>query len=137
MKSLAVIVSRGQHNNLVQVCTLLMACVVSDIKVRVFVRDEAVLKLTKQRVGEINLSDAFRGMEGAVKERLAKHKLADLRALLADVKSQGDITIAACTSSMAICGVTQDDLIPEVDEVRGLTSFLLEEVGTADHVLTF
>ena len=137
MKSLAVIVSRGHHNNLVQVCTLLMASAVSDIKVRVFVRDEAVLKLTTQRVGEINLSDAFRGMESAVKERLVQHKLADLRALLADVKSQGDIQIIVCTSSMAICGVTREALIPEVDDVRGFTSFLLEEMSEADVVLTF
>ena len=137
MKSLAVIVSRGHHNNFVQVCTLLMAAAVSEIKVRVFVRDEAVLKLTKQRVSDINLSDAFRGMESAVKERLVQHKLADLRALLADVKSQGDIKIIACTSSMAICGVTRETLIPEVDDVRGFTSFLLEEMSTADQVLTF
>lgn len=137
MKSLAVIVSRGHHNNFVQVCTLLMAAAVSEIKVRLFVRDEAVLKLTKERVGEINLSDAFRGMESAVKERLAKHQLADLRKVLADVKSQGDIKIAVCTSSMAICGVTQGELIPEVDEVRGFTSFLLEEMSEADSVLTF
>ncbi len=137
MKSLAVIVSRGHYNSLVQVCTLLMAATVSEIKVRVFVRDEAVLKLTKQRVGEINLSDAFREMEGPVKERLAKHQLADLRQLLQEVKKLGDVKIAACTSSMAICGVTQEDLIPEVDEVRGLTSFLLEEMSDADQVLTF
>ena len=137
MKSLAIIVSRGQHNNLVQVCTLLMACVVSDIKVRVFVRDEAVLKLTKEGSRQINLSEGLRGQETQVKERLAKYKLSDLPQLLRDVKAQGDVKISVCTSSMAICGVTQAELIPEVDDVRGLTSFLLEEMSQADHVLTF
>ena len=137
MKSLAIIVSRGHYNSLVQVCTLLMASVVSEIKVRVFVRDEAVFKMTKQGAQEINLSEAFRGKEAQVKERLVKHKLADLRQVLQEVKRQGDVKIAVCTSSMAICGVTQEELIPEVDEVRGLTSFLLEEMSEADQVLTF
>ena len=137
MKSLAVIVSRGHYNSLVQVCTLLMASVVSEIKVRVFVRDEAVFKMTTQGAQEINLSEAFRGMEAQVKERLVKHKLGDLRQVFQEVKKLGDVKISVCTSSMAICGVTQEQLIPEVDEVRGLTSFLLEEMSEADQVLTF
>ena len=137
MKSLAVIVSRGHYNNLVQVCTLLMASVVSNIKVRVLVRDEAVLKMTTQGAQEINLSEAFRGMESQVKERLVQRRLGDLRRLLQDVKQQGDVQISVCSSSMAICGVTREQLIPEVDDVRGLTSFLLEEMSQADQVLTF
>ncbi len=137
MKSLAIIVSRGHYNSLVQVCTLLMASVVSGIKVRVLVRDEAVLKMTTQGAREINLSEAFRGVEVQVRERLAQHRLGDLRQLLQEVKQQGDVQISVCSSSMAICGVTQEQLIPEVDDVRGLTSFLLEEMSQADHVLTF
>ena len=137
MKSLVVIVSRGHYNNLVQVCTLLMSAVVSNIKVRVLVRDEAVLKMTAQGAQEINLSEAFRGMEAQVKARLVQHRLGDLRRLLQEVKQQGDVQISVCSSSLAICGVTREQLIPEVDDVRGLTSFLLEEMSQADCVLTF
>ena len=34
-------------------------------------------------------------------------------------------------------GLTREQLIPEIDEVRGLPAFLLEDLATADKVLTF
>jgi peroxiredoxin family protein len=43
----------------------------------------------------------------------------------------------ACSSSLAICGLTKEDLIPEIDDVRGLPAFLTEDVAAADKVLTF
>ncbi len=135
--SMAVIATRGEHNALVTLFTLLMAAAVSEIPVRVFFRDEAVLKLTKKRIGEFNLSEAYRGMEKQVRDNLIAFKVGDLQKLIREVKEQGDVKLYTCTSSMAICGVTFEDLIPEIDEPRGLTSFLLEEVEEADTVLTF
>lgn len=137
MKKVAILVSRGSYNSLVQVMTLVMACMVSEIKVRLFFRDESVFKLTPVEAGKINLSEAYRGKESSVIERLKQNKLENLQSLLKEVKSKGDITVSVCSSSLAICGLKHEDLIPEVDEVQGLTSFLLEEMCTADQTLTF
>jgi peroxiredoxin family protein len=136
VKTLAVIASRGTFNALVQLVTLLMAAVGSEMAVRVFFRDEAVLKITRTRAGEANLSEVYRGLEEAVLERLRAQGLADLPGLLAQVREMGDVRLYACSSSMAICGVTAEDLLDGI-EVRGLTTFLLEDVTTADRVLTF
>ena len=136
MKTLAVIASRGSFNSLVQVVTLLMAAVGSGVAVRVFFRDEAVLKVTKKGARTIDLSEAYRGHEDAVRERLEAQELTDLPRLLREVKALGDVRLYACSSSMAICGVGAEDLLDGI-EVRGLTAFLLEEVATADKVLTF
>ena len=136
MNTLAVIASRGSFNSLVQVATLLMAAVGSGLAVRVFFRDEAVLKVTKTGAQEINLSEVYRGHEAAVRERLGAQELTDLPRLLREVKELGDVRLYACSSSMAICGVEAQDLLDGV-EVRGLTAFLLEEVASADRVLTF
>ncbi len=136
MKTLAVIASRGSFNSLVQVVTLLMAAVGSEIAVRVFFRDEAVFKLTAARIGEMNLSDIYAGQETKVHERLAAQGLTDLAGLLQHVRACGDVRLYACSSSMAICGVRAEDLLEGI-EVRGLTSFLLEDVAAADRVLTF
>jgi peroxiredoxin family protein len=136
MKTLAVIASRGSFNSLVQVVTVLMAAVSSDVAVRVFFRDEAVLKLTRARAGEIDLSEAYRGQETAVRERLSAQGLADLPRLLREVREAGDVRLYACSSSMAIGGVRAEDLLDGI-EVRGLAAFLLEDVATADRVLTF
>jgi len=136
VKTLAVIASRGSFNSLVQVATLLMAAVGSEMAVRVFFRDEAVFKLTKSRAHEINLSDIYRGQAAAVSERLRAQGLDDLPDLFAEARRAGDVRLYACSSSMAICGVRPEDLLDGV-EVRGLTAFLLEDMALADEVLTF
>jgi len=136
VNTIAVIASRGSFNSLVQVVTLLMAAVGSGLAVRVFFRDEAVLKVTRTGAGEINLSEIYRGQEQQVRERLKAQELTDLAGLLAGIKESGDVRLFACSSSMAICGVRAEDLLEGI-EVRGLTAFLLEEVAAADKVLTF
>jgi peroxiredoxin family protein len=136
VKSIAVIASRGSFNSLVQVATLLMAAVGSEMAVRVFFRDEAVLKLTKSRAREMNLSEIYRGMEAGVTERLKAQELDDLPRLFTDARRAGDVRLYACSSSMAICGVKAEELLEGI-EVRGLTAFLLEDIAAADRVLTF
>ena len=137
MKSLAVIVSGGSTNNLIQVLTILMAAVHSEVKARVFFRDEAIYRLTPANINKLELSGAYAHDTTAVQQRLKKHDLVDLRKLCRDIKASGDVKYYVCSSSLAICGLKQEDLIPEIDEVRGLPAFLLEDVATADKVLTF
>ena len=137
MKSLAVIVSQGSTNNLVQVITLLMAAVHSDLSVRVLFRDESVLRVTRDGVKQIELSEAYRAQEAAFVERLKKHDLLDLQKLIGQIKESGDVKLYVCSSSLALSGLKRDALIPEIDDVRGLSAFLLEDIAAADRVLTF
>jgi peroxiredoxin family protein len=137
MKSLALIVSHGSHNAMVQAFTLIMAAVSSELAVRVFFRDEAIFKITKARAHEIHLSAGYRGLEQETMARLKAQRLSDLPTLMREVKTAGDVRLYACSSSMAICGVKPEDLLDEIDEIRGITAFLLEDVGQADRVLTF
>ncbi len=137
MKRLAVIASRGEHNSLVQVATLLLAAVGSGLAVRVFFRDEAIFKLTCAGAGTMEFSSGYRGQEAETRQRLAAQGLADLPELLRQIKELGDARFYACSSSLAICGVQPEQLIPEIDGVRGLTAFLLDDVAAADRVLTF
>jgi peroxiredoxin family protein len=137
MRTLAVIVSRGDFNSVVQAATLLMAAVGSGLAVRVFFRDEAIYKITAAGARELNLSAAHQRDADGVRGRLARQGLDDLPALFAQLKEAGDARLYACSSSMAICGVEPDQLLPEIDGVRGLTAFLLEDIAAADRVLTF
>jgi len=136
MKSLAVIVSGGSTNNLIQVLTLLMAAVHSDIKTRVLFRDESLFRLTPSAINQMECS-AGSGDAGALRQRLKKLDLLDVHKLCRDIKASGDVKYYACSSSLAICGLRREDLIPEIDDVRGLPAFLLEDMATADTVLTF
>ncbi len=137
MKSLAVIVARGSTNSFIQVLTLLMAAVHSELVVRVLFRDESVFRLTPEGIKRFELSEPFRAQEPAFLDRLKKHDLLDLQKLLADIKASGDVKLYACSSSMALAGLAREALIPEIDEVRGLPAFLLEDVASSDKVLTF
>ena len=137
MKSLAVIVSGGSTNNLIQVLTLLMAAVHSDLKVRVLFRDESVSRLTLANINAMELSPAYAKDVDGVAQRMQRHEVSDAHKLCRDIKASGDVKYYVCSSSLAICGLTQADLIPEIDEVRGLPAFLLEDVASADKVLTF
>jgi len=137
MKSLAVIVSGGSTNNFIQVLTLLMASVHSEIKTRVLFRDEAVYRLTPENINTLELSEAYAHDANGVQQRLKQHELADVHKLCRDIKASGDVKYYVCSSSLAICGLKREELIPEIDEVRGLPAFLLEDVATADRVLTF
>ena len=137
MRSLAVIVSGGSTNNLIQVLTLLMASVHEDIAVRVLFRDEAVFRLTPKNINHLELSAMYGQEASGVEQRLKRHELTDLHKLCRDIKASGDVKYYVCSSSLAICGLKREDLIPEIDEVRGLPAFLLEDVATADRVLTF
>ena len=137
MKSLAVIVSGGSTNNLIQVLTLLMAAVHGDIRARVFFRDEAVGRLTLANVNTPELSGAYARDAAGVAQRLKKLDLADLHKLCRDIKASGYVKYYVCSSSLAIWGLKKEDLIPEIDEIRGLPAFLLEDVASADKVLTF
>ena len=137
MTSLAVMVSGGSTNNFIQVLTLLMAAVHGDVKARVLFRDESVFRLTPGAINTLELSAAYgRDAEG-VAQRLKKLDLVDLHKLARDIKASGDVKYYVCSSSLAICGLKKEDLIPEIDEVRGLPSFLMEDVASAEKVLTF
>ena len=137
MKALAVIVSRGSTNNFVQVLTLLMAAVHSDLQVRVLFRDEAVLRLTPEGIRQHDFSSCYEAIAPQVMARLKQHDLDDLQKLLNQIKASGDVKLYACSSSLALVGLRREQLIPEIDEVKGLSAFLLEDVATADKVLTF
>lgn len=137
MKKMAVIVTRGSHNNFVTVLTMVMAAAVCEMAVRIFFRDEAVYKLSKKKISELNFSDIYAGIAPELKRNYESTGMVDLQKVIRDVKSQGDVKLFTCTSSMALCGLTEADLIPEIDEARGLTSFLLEEMDEADMILTF
>ena len=136
MKSLAVIVSGGTTNDLIQVLTLLMAAVHEDMKARVLFRDESVLRLTPGAINRQEFSGAYQRDADNVARRIAKLDLTDLHKLARDIKASGDVKYYVCSSSLELSGLKKTDLIPEIDDIRGLPAFLSEDVAAADRVLT-
>ncbi len=88
MKKLAVIVTRGSYNNLLQVCELVRIAATAGTQVSVLFRDEAALKLTNEKVKELMFSDGYRGREGRILE------------ILRDLKEKGDAKLSVCRDSV-------------------------------------
>lgn len=116
---------------------MVIAAAASNMIVRGLFRDEAVLKVTKAEANCVNLSPGFAEQEPQVIERLHDAGLDDLDKLVREAKSVGDVRLWACSSSVAVAGVSEEDLIESLDGIRGLTTFLLKEIAEADQVLTF
>lgn len=137
VKKVAIIVTRGAYNNLLQACEFARIAAESGVQVSMLFRDEAVAQLNINKVRDIVLSEAFKGRESKVRDMLQEEKRDDLPALLREIKERGDAKFSVCERSLRMFEVTTDKLIPELDEVQAAEAFWREEVMTADQVMTF
>ncbi|MCI0514799.1 DsrE/DsrF/DrsH-like family protein [candidate division KSB1 bacterium] len=60
-----------------------------------------------------------------LKQLMRQSKIPSLAELMQTAKSLG-VKFVACSTSMEIMGVTRQSLIPEVEQVAGVTTFLVE-----------
>lgn len=137
MKKLAVIVTRGAYNNVLQACELARIAAEDGAQVSLLFRDEAAARLTQEKVKDITLSEAYKGRESRVRELLRQAGKHDLPALLRQIKEKGDAKFSVCRESLERFDIDVRQLIPELDEVQRAEAFWKEEVAQADRVLTF
>ncbi len=137
VKKVAIIVTRGAYNNLLQACEFARIAAESGIQVGILFRDEAVARLSVDTVRDVVLSGAFKGRESKVREMLGEEKRDDLPALLREIKERGDAKFSVCERSLRLFEMTIEKLIPELDEVQAAEAFWKEEIMTADQVMTF
>ncbi len=137
MKSLAVIVTHGAYNNLLQAYQFAKIAADAGTQVNMFFRDEAVAKLTKEKVLDMQLSAAYMGRESKVRDMYREQKLHDLPALFRSLKDAGDVKLSVCRESIAYFEIEVECLIGELDEVQRAEAFWKEAVESADQVLTF
>ena len=137
MKKLAVIITRGGYNNLLQACEWVSLASASGIQVGVLFRDEAASRMSLQKSRELMFSEGYRGRETHQRELLREQKKSDIRELLRSAKEAGDVKFSVCRDSLVYFDISVEELIPELDEVQKAEAFWKEEVVEADQVLTF
>ena len=137
VKKLAVIVTRGGYNNLLQVCEWITLAASQGIQVGVLFRDEAASKMSLKKCKELTFSEGYRGREAHLRDLLRERKKSDLQELLRAAKESGDVKFSVCRDSVGYFSIPVEDLIPELDEVQQVEAFWKEEVSEADQVLTF
>ena len=137
MKKVAVIVTRGGYNNLLQACEWITLAASHGVQVGVFFRDEAAARMNLAKVKELTLSEGYRGREAHVRERLREEKKNDLQGLLRTAKEAGDVKLSVCRDSIRYFDISVERLLPELDEVQQAEAFWKEEMAEADQILTF
>ena len=137
MKKLAIIVTRGAYNNLLQVCELVRIAAANGAQVSVFFRDEAAGRLTVEKVKDLTFSEAYRGREARMREILRDRSRHDLPAILREIKDKCDVKFSVCRESIEYFDLRVEQLIPELDEVQRAEAFWKEAVLMSEQVLTF
>jgi peroxiredoxin family protein len=137
MKKIAVIITRGGFNNLLQACEWMALAAGNGIEVSGYFRDEAASRMSQTKVKEMTMSADYRGREANVRDLLRQENKSDLSKLLQNAKESGNLKLSVCKDSLGYFDLRPEDLIPELDEVQTAESFWKEAVLPADQVLTF
>jgi peroxiredoxin family protein len=137
VKKIAVIITRGGWNNLLQACEWIALAAASGMEVSGYFRDEAAGRMTKSKITELTMSPDYRGREAFVRDLLRQENKADLSKMMQTAKETGNVKFSVCKDSMRYFDVRVEELIPELDEVQTAEAFWIEAVLPADRVLTF
>lgn len=137
MKKVAVIVTGGSYNNLLQACDWAQYAAKSGAQVSVFFQDDAASKLTYEKVKGLAFSEAYKGRESKVRDMLRERKRHDLPAVLRELKEAGDVKLSICRDTLDYFEIGVEQLLPELDEVQKAEAFWKEEASRAEQVLTF
>lgn len=135
--TLAIVATRGTSNNLFQVATLVRAATALNLSVGVFFRDEAALKLRRDRINEPEWAPVYRRIAPQLQERLRAAEFGDMETFLRDAKEHGDdVLLWVSAETMEAARLTPGDLTSVVDGVVTEASFR-ERLAQADAFLTF
>ncbi len=137
MKKVAVIITRGGFNNLLQACEWIAIAGDQGWEVSGYFRDEAAGRMTQDKIKEMTMSLEYRGREAFVRDLLRQEGKASLPDLLQKAKAKGNVKLAVCKDSLRYYDLRVEDLIAELDEVQTAEAFWKEAVDPADHVITF
>ncbi len=128
---LAVIVTRGSSNNLFQVATLVRAATALEWPVRVLFRDDAALKLARDRINRDEWSALYKPIADALAERLHAADFADMSTFLRDAKEHGDdVRFWVCQDSLSDGQLAVEDLPTSIDGCMSAEEFAAATVNT-------
>lgn len=128
LPKLAVFLHAGEYDRMHQGLSIAAAAVASNRRVDVFFFWWALERLVKGALDEPDLGAAGEH----VADRFETLGIPTLRSLLGHLQESGLCTLYACTGSMAIVGVTPEQVAARVDQVIGWSAILQLTAGVTD-----
>ncbi len=123
-KKLAIIAHGGTVDRLYPVFILASAAAAMDMETHVYFTFWGLRALVKGALEKAGMPGDYKHMEDQVKERLGEMKYPTPYEMLKRLKATGMLKIYACSPTMEMMGVREEDLIPEVDNIAGAATFL-------------
>jgi len=123
-KKMAIIVHSGTLDKLYPVFMLATAGGAMDVEAHLFFTFWGLDALKKGGLDSAKLPGVMRVGTGMMKGRIKDANVPTLPALLDMCNELGNIKIYACSTTMELMKVKEEELIPEVDDIVGAAAFL-------------
>ena len=133
-KKLAIFANSGNYSDFHHMLSIIMASISNGMEINIFFSYEALEKLIQIKNNNINLDSKNKINDQFYKAFKEKKIQSDIE-ILKMIKETGSVKIFACSSSIAIMNIKEDDLL-NVDKIMGLTTFLgiVEESDTVLYI---
>jgi peroxiredoxin family protein len=123
-KKMTIIAHSGTLDKLYPVLMLVSAGAAMDVETHIFFTFWGLEALKKGGLENAKLPGMMRLGTGMMKDRMRKFKVPPLTEILKKSKEMGNLKIYACSTTMELMNIKEEDLIPEVDGIVGAASFL-------------
>lgn len=123
-KKLAIIVHSGTLDKLYCAFILGSTATSMNMETHLYFTFWGLNMLVKGALEKAGLPATYKHMEEQLKKKLKDMKYPTPYELLKRMKTSGLLKIYACSPSMEMFGIKREDLIPEVDEIAGASTFL-------------
>lgn len=129
---MAIVLTENAVDKLLPFATLVSGAVAMGMKVDVFASYWGLVAFqTHSTPSAPEVSPGHGEAGGKLEAALRNQKAPSWKAILGMARSLGDVHIFACSQSMEILGLTQQDLDPLVEGVTGVATFV-ERTRSAD-----
>lgn len=137
-KTMAIIIRDAEYDKMVTPLGFAFMQAAEDVHVDIMFVSKAVQILTEE--GALKLRT---GSEKAAEYEWLRQEIvkvgfpADLSEIIKGLKATGNVNIYGCSTAAAIFGITENNMMPEVDGIVGGGWFLNEKAMKADLSQTF
>jgi len=121
-KKLAIFANSNNYSDFHHMLSIIMAAISNEMEINVFFSYGALDKLIKIKNNNINFNSNNK-IENYFHKALRKKNIQSDIEIFKMIKETGLVKIFACSSSVTIMNIKEDDLL-NVDKIMGLTTFL-------------
>jgi peroxiredoxin family protein len=124
MERLAIILESGTTDKLLAASILTAGAAAMGKEVRIFLTFGGLMAFRKGAQEGLLLPKEFAGQEEELARRMEAKRVPHWLKNFQDAKEIGEVHLYACDATMSLFDLKKEDLVPEVEDVVGVATFL-------------